>query len=249
MRIEIENLSLTLGARKVLDGVSLAFEPEKIWGLIGPNGAGKSSLLRLLNGRFSEFGGSVRIGGEDLRALSPIERARRITYVGAELETDFPLAVEEYVSLGAFSLPRDRKPETARILEVTGSESLYGRYLADLSSGERQRVHLARALLQGSKWICLDESLSRLDLHHQARMGALLREYASRGVSFLFVSHDLNFTTDWADACVLLRGGRAIASGPTSAVVNAENLRALYPDAELVLAPHPVSGAMKVYFR
>ncbi|MBS1963594.1 MAG: ABC transporter ATP-binding protein [Bdellovibrionales bacterium] len=249
MTIEIEGVSLALGGRKVLDDLRLVFEPGKIWGLIGPNGAGKSTLLRLLNGRFPEFTGAVRIGGEDLRGFSPIERAGLITYVGADLETDFPLTVEEYVALGAFSLPREKRPEVASILETTGSSALYGRYLSDLSSGERQRVHLARALLQGSKWICLDESLSRLDLHHQARMGTLLREFAAKGISFLFVSHDLNFTTDWADACVLLRGGRLVANGLTASVVNAENLRALYPDADLVLTPHPVSGAMKVYFR
>ena len=135
------------------------------------------------------------------------------------------------------------------VMEETGCWDYRGRVLTELSSGERQRAHLARALLQGSKWICLDESFSRLDLHHQARIGTLLRKYVSRGFSFLFVSHDLNFTTDWADRCVLFREGSIVAEGPTLEAVNAENLRKLYPDAEIVLTPHPVSGAMKVYFR
>ena len=249
MRIEIENLSLFLGGRAVLAGVNLTLAPGQIIGLIGPNGAGKSTLLRTLNGVFPEHSGRIKLGGADTRGLSPSDRARRITYVGADLETDFPLTVEEFVALGGFSLPYSTPAEVTVILEETGCLEYRTRPLNALSSGERQRAHLARALYQGSAWICLDESFSRLDLHHQARIGALLRKFVARGFSFVFVSHDLNFTTDWADSCVLLRDGTVIGEGPTVATVTAENLRKLYPDAEIILTPHPVSGAMKVYFR
>lgn len=249
MKIETEGLSLNFGERPVLDGISLVLDPGHIVGLIGPNGAGKSTLLRALNGVYSEVAGTIRIGDAEIHGLAPNERARRITYVGAELETDFPLRAEEFVAMGAFSLPSARTPSPKSTMEETGCWDYRGRFLSELSSGERQRVHFARALLQGSKWICLDESFSRLDLHHQARIGALLLKYVDRGFSFLFVSHDLNFTTDWADRCVLLRDGKVLAEGPTANTVNVENIRKLYPDADVVLTPHPVSGAMKVYFR
>jgi iron complex transport system ATP-binding protein len=134
-------------------------------------------------------------------------------------------------------------------MEETECWTFRDRSLRELSSGERQRVHLARALYQKSKWICLDESFSRLDLHHQARIGQLLRAYVKRGYSFLFVSHDLNFTTDWADRCVLLGSGTVFAAGATTEVITEENIRRLYPDADVALTPHPLSGAMKVYFR
>lgn len=249
MKLVVEGLSLELGEKKVLDGVSVALDPGHIVGLIGPNGAGKSTLLRTLNGVYPDYAGAVRLGDAEIRGLRPAERARRITYVGAELDTDFPLRAEEFVALGAFSFPSERTPSPKSVMEEAGCWEYRARYLAELSSGERQRVHFARALLQGSKWICLDESFSRLDLHHQARLGLLLRKYVARGFSFLFVSHDLNFTTDWADRCLLLRDGKLLAEGPTTEVVNVENIRKLYPDAKVVLTPHPVSGAMKVYFR
>jgi len=247
--LALERLFLKLGGRTVLDGVSLSLEPGKIVGLIGPNGAGKSSLLRVLNGIYSDFSGEIRIGDRSLRTASPAERSRLVTYVGSELETDFPLRTEEYVALGAFAANPEAAPDVRSVMEETGCADFRARPLRDLSSGERQRAHFARALVQGSRWICLDESFSRLDLHHQAQIGALLRTYVKRGFSFLFVSHDLNFTTDWADRCVLLREGRVVAEGPTSSVVNSANVRLLYPDADIVLTPHPVSGAMKVYFR
>src|SRR5690606_6042660 len=137
----------------------------------------------------------------------------------------------------------------SEVMEETGCAEFARRPITELSSGERQRVHLARALLQGSKWICLDEALSRLDLHHQARIGGLLRKYLARGYSFVCVSHDLNFTTDWADRCLLLKEGKFVAEGVTKEIMTETNLRKLYPDAEIVLAPHPSTGAMKAYFR
>ncbi len=250
MKLEARDLGLKLGDRTVLDGITFTLEPGQIVGLLGPNGAGKSTLLRALNGVFQEIAGTIRIGGEEFRTLSPAARARRITYVGADLETDFPLTAEEFVGMGAYSLGKPADPNAVEtVMEESGCFEYRARILNELSSGERQRVHLARALLQSSKWICLDESFSRLDLHHQARIGTLLRKYVTKGFSFLFVSHDLNFTTDWADHCILLRAGKIVAEGATKATVNAENLRILYPDAEIILTPHPVSGAMKVYFQ
>jgi len=249
VKLETSSLSLTLGDRAVLSDLTLELAPGAIIGLVGPNGAGKSSLLRTLNGFHPEASGTISIGGDSLASLSPRARARRITYVAADLETDFPITTEEFVALGGFALPAGETPPVRSAMVETGCWDYRSRYLAELSSGERQRAHFARALHQGSKWICLDESFSRLDLHHQARIGELLRTYVKRGTSFLFVSHDLNFTTDLAERCVLLREGRVVAEGKTSETVNAENIRKLYPDADVVLTPHPVTGAMKVYFR
>jgi iron complex transport system ATP-binding protein len=252
--IRIEALDVKLGGRTVLDRVSIEFEPGRITGLIGPNGAGKSTLLRVVCGLERRYEGRIVLGTESLASLPANERAKRITYVGSEVDTEFPLSALETVAMGTYPLGLRHLEEKdfARIREVmeeTGCWAFADRVLPVLSSGERQRVHLARALLQGSAWICLDESFSRLDLHHQARIGALLRKYVARGLSFLFVSHDLNFTTDWADRCVLLKDGRVVGEGETKLAMTVENLRKLYPDADVVLSPHPISGAMKVYFR
>lgn len=251
--LTLEKLSVTLSGRSIIEDLSLQFPAGKITGIIGPNGSGKSTLLRALNQILPLSSGAIRFGETSLDTLSPRERARWITYVGSELETEFPLSALEWVSLGTFSFTRspsmDDHSRVRQQMEEVGCWEYRDRILTELSSGERQRVHLARALVQNSKWICLDESFSRLDLHHQSRMGALLRKYLTRGTSFLFVSHDLNFTTDWADFCLLLKMGKVVAFGATEEAVTEANLRILYPDAEMTLSPHPVTGAMKVYFR
>lgn len=254
MRVETRDLVIRRGNAEILNRISLRLEPGAIIGLIGPNGAGKSTLLRTLCGLEPPTSGSVLLGEKEIQSFSARERAKFITYVGAEVETEFPLTAIETVALGTYALglkrlsPSDEK-RIHDVMEETGCADFANRALMNLSGGERQRVHLARALLQGSKWICLDESFSRLDLHHQARIGALLRNYLARGFSFIFVSHDLNFTTDWADRCVLIKDGRIVGEGDTKTMTTEANLRKLYPDAEIILSPHPMTGAMKVYFR
>lgn len=249
----LKNLTVTLSGREIIEDISLEFPAGKITGIIGPNGSGKSTLLRTLNQIIPHHTGEIWFGNTPLNSLTPRERAQWITYVGSELNTDFPLTALEWVALGGFSLSHSatngNHERVREQMEAVGCWGYRDRFITDLSSGERQRVHLARALVQNSKWICLDESFSRLDLHHQSRMGGLLRELLGHGRSFLFVSHDLNFTTDWADSCLLLQKGRAVAFGKTEAVVTEKNIRTLYPDTELMLSPHPVTGAMKVYFR
>jgi iron complex transport system ATP-binding protein len=252
--LEVRALSVRLAGRDVLRSVDLSLAPGAIVGLIGPNGAGKSTLLRAISGLQPIASGEARIGATSIADAAPASRARLITYVGGESETDFPLTARETVALGTYALglrKLDPSAEAAleRVMRETDCLPYADRPITRLSSGERQRVHLARALLQNPKWICLDEAFSRLDLHHQAAMGALLRRYVSQGTSFLFVSHDLNFTTDWADECVLLKDGTVVASGPTRSTVGEPNLRKLYPDAEFEIAAHPSTGALKVYFR
>lgn len=252
--IELKNLSIFLGTHSALREISLTLSPGEIIGLIGPNGAGKSTLLRAMSGVLTGYTGEIHIGGKSLRDFTSRERAREVTYVGAELETDFPLTCLELVALGTYSiglktLTTDDIERIRLVMEEAGCWEYRDRAFSELSSGERQRVHFSRALLQGSKWICLDESFSRLDLHHQAKIGTLLRKYLARGFSFVFVSHDLNFTTDWADRCILMKEGRILGEGKTNDVMTEVNLRKLYPEAEVLLSPHPVTKAMKVYFR
>ena len=126
--------------------------------------------------------------------------------------------------------------------------ALRDRDLHTLSGGERQLVALARALVQGAKVFLLDESLSRMDLHHQAAIGKLLTELAAESFSILLVSHDINIASEWARTALLMKGGRRIAHGPIRDVLNEKNIRALYPSSDLVVGVNPASGAPKVFF-
>ncbi len=249
----VKNIEVKRGNKAILSSVSISIPPGKITGIIGPNGAGKSTLLRVFCGLVTPDGGEMSIDLLNLDKISSIHRAKLITYVGSELETDFPLTAIDIVTLGNYSLdPIDTDRTHDRVKHIMTESNCWGlkdQIFSELSSGEKQRVHFARALFQGSKWVCLDESFSKLDLHHQAQIGTLLRKYLAQGISFIFVSHDLNFTTDLADECLLIKGGRILFQGETRNVITEKNIRTLYPEADLFLAPHPISGLMKVYFK
>lgn len=249
MKIKIQDLSFKFRSTPVINRLSFTLEPGSIISLLGPNGAGKSTLLRILNGYLGHYSGKIYFDEIEFQTLSVLDRAKKITYVGAELETDFPVSVEEYIRMGRGMFNEGSfYDDLSIVMEETGCKKKSTHLMQELSSGERQRVHLARALYQKSKWICLDESFSKLDLHHQVVFGNLLKKYVMLGYSFIFVSHDLNFTTDWADRCILLKEGEVVADGATSSVLTKKNLSILYPDTEIYFSTHPKTGALKIYF-
>ena len=193
--------------------------------------------------------GAIRIQAEELRTFSAAARARMIAYVGAELRTEFPLTAYDVVALGRTCHGSDRRPDLIQAaMERTSCWSLRGRDVRTLSGGERQLVLLARALAQRSRVLLLDEALSRMDLHHQAMSGALLRSLAEEGYAIILVAHDLNLAAEWASRCILLKEGKLLAQGPIESTLTDLNLSKLYPHARLSVAPSPASGAPKVFF-
>lgn len=228
-------------SRPTIHEFSHAFRTGAVTALLGPNASGKSTLLKLLAGLLRPSGGRVQIGARDLRGLTAPLRARQITYLPPMLRAEFPLTALEAVRMvGAAAAPA--------AMERAQCWALRDRALGSLSGGERQLVALARALAQGSRILLVDEGLSQMDLHHQARIGRLLRELAGERYTILLVAHDVNLATEWADECVLLREGRSVCAGRVEEVVTSENLALLYPGARLTVGRSPASGAVKVFF-
>jgi iron complex transport system ATP-binding protein len=256
-------ISYAYAGPAVLREVSVELFRGEIVALLGPNGSGKSTLMKILAGLLPVGASGARTGqvrylGTGFLERPPSERAQCVTYVPADLRAEFPLTALEAVLMGRVcrgsSLLRRTTGEdldaAQAAMERCRCWGLRARDLHGLSGGERQLVALARAVAQGARVLLLDETLSRMDLDHQAVIGRLLRELASsEGYSVLWVSHDVNLATEWADQCVLLRrSGEKVAQGATRDVLTAERLRALYPGAELRVAPSPASGMPKVYF-
>jgi iron complex transport system ATP-binding protein len=239
--LDVKNLNVSRGSKIILSDVSFSVRPGEILGLIGPNGSGKSTLLKTLAGMILPKSGSIELSGVDVLKQSIFDRSRALTYVSDDLMSEFPVTAGEFVGMS-------RGSAIASSMKETGCLELKDCLVSELSGGERQRVSIARALAQGSKVICLDESLSQLDLHHQSMMGRLLKNYTSSGISFILVAHDLNFTTDWSDRSLLIKDGQVIAIDQTDRLMNAESLKKLYPNVELTFIAHPQTGKKKVFF-
>jgi len=211
------DLSLALGRRRVLHGITLDLWPG--WtAIVGPNGAGKSTLLRALAGLLPPDGGEVRLQGRPLAQWPAAERARQIAWLAQQGAPSGDLTVRELVALGRlphlglFGTPGPTDEACIdQAMQDTGCAAWAERRLGQLSGGERQRCLLARALAVQAPALLLDEPTTHLDPPQQVAVVRLLRRLGQQG-TVLSVLHDLPLALQ-ADRLVVLRDGRLVVTG------------------------------------
>jgi iron complex transport system ATP-binding protein len=224
-------LGFGYGARTVFQNVSFAVAPGELVALCGPNGAGKSTLLRLLLGLHAPSAGAVHLGGAPVGTLSRRQIARRAALLLQDAPFELPLTVREAVALGRLPhLERFQAESEAdraaveRALSLTDTVALADRPLTEISGGERQRVHLARALAQAAPLLLLDEPIAGLDLSHQLQALDLLRATVDGGRGAVVALHDLSLAARRCDRMLLLAEGALRADAPPAEVLTPEIL-------------------------
>jgi iron complex transport system ATP-binding protein len=235
------------GARAPLfDDFSVAIPAGGFVGLIGPNGSGKTTLLKLLAGLLPAQSGEVRLEGRPMSAIPPRARARRVAVVLPEPPTLFNFSVLEIVlmgrapHIGLLGLERPADFAVARAaLRDMDLGGLEDRHLLELSSGERQRALIARALAQEPGVLLLDEPTAFLDLKHALGIYEILRRLnRDRGLTVLTVSHDLNLAARFVSRLLLLHHGRLRADGTPLQVLRPDRIREVYEtEADVTLDP------------
>jgi len=230
--LQVENVSVSLGGRSVLDGVSFSVEAGGFCGLIGSNGAGKTTLLRAILGLLHPSSGRIVVSGGTWSRRSP-----QIGYVPQKivLEADMPLRARDLVGLGLdghrFGISRPgakRRLAVDEMLEAVGATRFADARIGNLSGGEQQRVMIAQALICRPKLLLLDEPLANLDIRSAAEVVELLARIAGeQHIAILLSAHDMNPLLPVMDRVVYLADGRA-ASGTTDEVVRTDTLSALY---------------------
>lgn len=209
-RLEPTDLSLAAGTLTVL---------------VGPNGAGKTSLINGLAG-ISDIAGEVRIGGADLRSLPPAERVHKLALLPASRDLRWPLKARDLVALGLGGVRDDKA-----VLAALGSldaEMLADRRVDRLSTGERARILLARALVGRASVLLLDEPAANLDPRWQLRVVDRLRIEARRGAAVLASLHDLALARAHADRVIVMDGGRIVADGPPDQALSSDILARIF---------------------
>src|SRR5580704_11462628 len=232
--LSCEDLSVSYGARVVLEGVSLELKPGCWTAIVGPNGCGKSTLLRALAGLQPARRGAIFLQGRRLHTWPRRERARRLAWLSqASVATD--LTAAEVVALGRFAhggwlAHRQADDDAAmhRAMTATGSLAWARRRLSTLSGGERQRVHLARVLAVEAPVLLLDEPTTHLDPPHQEDVARLLREQAyGGGVCVVSAIHDLSLALT-ADRVIVLGQQGLIGHGTVREALDGDWLSAAF---------------------
>ena len=209
------DLSYSYGPKSTLECVDLELQPGTLTALVGPNGAGKSTLLHLLHGRLQPSGGTFECCGSI--GLMPQRAA---------IDWTFPITVRDMVRLGQTNKRRKDNSQgttTAEtLLERVGMGEMRGRRLNQLSGGQQQRVLLARALMQQSDVLLLDEPCSAIDPPSREHLLGVMRQQANSGQTLLVSSHDWGSALDSYDRVVVL-DRRVLAVGSPAEVRNKLN--------------------------
>jgi len=249
-----ENVTVALGGRTVLSGVSLEINPGELVAVLGPNGAGKSTFLNLLSGEQEVQDGNVAIAGEPMTDMSVKSLARKRALMPQKASLAFPFKVRDVVEMGRDPFRKEMTTqENDTAIDWALSEADIG-YLADrvytrLSGGEQQRVQLARVLAQvwrpadcdEPRYLLLDEPTSSLDLAHQHSVLHVARGLTDQKAGVVAVVHDLNLAALYATRVAVLDQGRLVATGHPDDVLE-EDLIARVFDLSVHTVMDPASG-------
>ncbi len=211
----------------VLEDVEIGVEPGAFVSILGRNGAGKTTLMRTIAGLLSPMRGYAALDGDVVDDMAASARARQVAVVVTERAFSPGLRVEDVVSLGRqpFTGWRGRlTPDDHQIVDEAidrvDASNFRGRFVADLSDGERQRVMVARAIAQSAGLLVLDEITAFLDLPGRVEIMAILRDHArSSGAIVLLSSHDLDLSLQLSDSIWLVADGR-VESGEAKALTS-----------------------------
>lgn len=253
--LKAQSVTVVRSARNILDNISVCLLPGRVTALIGPNGAGKSTLLRVMSGELRPTRGQMMLDGNDVSEMSAAILANRRAVVPQVAQMAFPFTVSEIVLLGT-SVPGFNLTESDAVqfayaaLEEIGLKGFETRRYDHLSGGEKQSVHIARALCQlsvaarrkeASYALLLDEPTASLDFAHQRAVMQCLRRQADLGRAILLVAHDLNLAAAIADEIILLKNGKIQAQGSAQHVLRADVLSRVYACDLTVMQFNPSS--------
>ncbi|WP_336031795.1 ABC transporter ATP-binding protein [Geodermatophilus sp. FMUSA9-8] len=252
--LEIRDLVVRYGSGRrarqappAIDRVSFDIAPGETVGLVGESGSGKSTIGTAVLGLQPAAGGTIRVNGTDVTAMSLKQRSRQV----ADLRVVFQ---DPYSSLNPARTIGQTLAEPLRLMGVRGPEAAararsglesvglpgdaVDRYPAQFSGGQRQRIAIARALVCDPRVVVLDEPVSALDLSTQAQVLNLLADLRDqRGLAFLFIAHDLGVVRFLSQRTVVLYRGQVMETGPVEAVSSAP--RHPYTVALTAAAPVP----------
>ena len=226
--VRVDRLEKQLGPNKVLRGISFEARSGEIFGLLGPNGAGKTTTLRVICTLLAPDAGSVEVLGFDVRT-APAEVRRRVGVVTAEIGVYPRLTARENIRYfaelsGVIDGELDRK--VGAVIDRLDMASFAGQRAESLSSGQKQKVAIARAIVHDPPVLMFDEPTSNLDVLASRDVREFMVESKDRGKCVIFSTHVLHDAERLCDRVTIIHQGRVIAGGETMAV------RGSYQDLE-----------------
>ena len=236
--ISVKNVTAAYTDETVIEDISFSLEKGRIMGLLGRNGCGKTTLFRCMNGLLKPREGSVILDGRDIGTLSQQEIARTAALVPQATATAFSLTVMDMILLGAScrlkawqSPSAEMETEARKHADEVHIGNLLDNQFNELSGGEQQLVLIARALMQNTGILFLDEPTSHLDFTNRYMIMDMVEELAAeKNMTVVITAHDPNMILEYCTDVLMIKDKKRFAFGLVDEVMTEENLRALYGD-------------------
>lgn len=250
--LSTQSLSWSAGSRQILNQISLRLPSGVTAGLIGPNGAGKTSLLRCLNGFYSDYDGDVSYLDKPVALWPAKALAQQLALVSQQNALNLGINLFELVRMGLIPYKSAFAGDSQKDLELisdcldqVGLVDRASQAISTLSGGELQRALVAKALVQQPQLLLLDEPTNHLDLCYQLDIMRLVK---SLSITTLATLHDVNLAAQFCEWLILLKQGKLLACGPTAQVFNEQLLSELF-ERDCVVAQHPFHSGLWMNFK
>jgi len=230
MIIELKSVKFAYGRdRFAIDDVSIQFPVSGLSAIIGRNGSGKSTLLKLAAGLIRPQSGRVFYEDKDIKTIPTYDLADLRSFVPQNLYVRSDVTVKQFVSFGLYRnmdfFSRLQKNDSERVdyyMETLEIIKVSKHRIWEISGGELQKAHIARALVQNAKVLLMDEPVSNIDLDYKFRIMSVLKSIAKEKCVIL-VTHDVNSALNYADEIIALKEGKMESTGSPEFTANALN--------------------------
>jgi len=236
MKLNVDGIWFSYGGNKdILKDVDLELNPSEVLGILGPNGSGKTTMIRCINGILTPRQGSITMDSKEVLEMPKLEIAKNLGYVPQNSLSDLCTpSVYEVVLMGrrphiTWEFSSKDKDIVWEAMEEMNIKHLATSRFDRLSSGQTQRVLMARAIAQEAKVLLLDEPTSNLDVRYQIDvMQTIQKLVKTKNVAACAIIHDLDLAMRFCDKIVLLMDGNVVAAGDSEEILTPENIKATY---------------------
>lgn len=235
MKLDVKNLCFSFKSHSVLNNVSFSSNSGECIFLLGENGAGKTTLFRCILGLLRRYTGDILVDGISCKQMSVKEMARKISYIPQAHSPTFNYSVFQTALMGTnalmnmFSTPGEKERKLVyEKLEVLGISHLADRGYAELSGGERQLVLIARALVQNSRILVMDEPTANLDYGNQFRIMEQVKRLTREGYLVLLSTHNPEHALLFADKVLILKDSSIMMYGTPEETLNPKVIESIY---------------------